>query len=88
MKTLITLAAATLLSTTAFADNLGNGPDMYQSSLNDHGSSVPTAVQPGVGDNYGSVLIRGGTHEHDDSGAWRDTGDLYGSILFDIDAVQ
>jgi hypothetical protein len=73
---------STSLSAAAFDNKVFNGsPDLYEGLADS--SSLPTAVQPGVGDSYASVLYSGGiadspTTEH------KGTNDAYGSILLDI----
>ncbi len=86
MKTIIATAAALLISTSVFAagswTDVGND-DQYGGVYFDSTASSNHAVQPGIGDAYGSILM--------DTGPGDVTGepqpghsDNYGSILLDL----
>ena len=83
MKTIIA-SAAMLLSTSVFAGPFAvtQDPNQYDGS---EGSKVfPTAVQPGIGDNYGSSFLfktgfTKGEHMPSQGGE-----DAYGSTLLDL----
>lgn len=84
MKTIIaTAAAALLLATSAFAGSWSDNNDLFGAVYFDEVASSSHAVQPGVGDSYGSILLDEG-----DGGATGDPqpghSDNYGSVLFDI----
>ncbi len=86
MKTIIATAAALLLSTSAFAasswTDVGND-DQYGAVYFDSTASSSHAVQPGVGDAYGSILMDtgpGGVSGDPQPGH----ADNYGSILLDL----
>ena len=88
------LIAALLLSGSAFADNYRGDPDMQPSILNDHAAGARfTAVEPGIGDEYGNVLVGGritATAAPAGSGdlSRSDNVDLDGNVLVDIGAYH
>ena len=82
----IVLSVALLLSSSAFAGTFNSSfeadnPDLY--SGNADSRQLSTAVQPGIGDAYGSVLLSGGITDSRHV-AQKGTNDGYGNILIDI----
>ena len=77
-------AIAALMSSLAGVFNApfeeGN-PDLYSGVS--ESSRLPTAIQPGIGDAYGSMLLPGGLSERPHVHQ-KGTNDGYGSILIDI----
>ena len=87
MKTLTATAAALILSGSAMAGGFNSdNPDAYGSVLADLGkshTSMSTAVEPGIGDQYGSVLL---TKERANMNSAKGSGntDSYNSVIFDV----
>jgi hypothetical protein len=85
MKTLV-LTAAMILSTNLYAsafDVTGKNHDLYDGFP--ESTQLPTAVQPGIGDNYGSSILHSG-QGYAQSVAKPQGGldEGYGSILIDV----
>jgi hypothetical protein len=93
MKMKIVLAAATMiLSANVYAtsyDDLyeiaGNNHDQYIGSTSS--SSLPTAVQPGIGDQYASSLLYSDGFSKGKSVTHSGFGDGYASSLIDLGAA-
>lgn len=90
MKTYIAAIAGVLMSlgmvsgvTAGSANDAWSSSDNYGSVLFDEGGSKATAIQPGVGDAYGSVLFDDATGTPG-SDPQPGNADNYGSVLFDI----
>jgi hypothetical protein len=85
MKKMIMILAM-LVSNTIYAsafDVTGNNPDLYDGLPSS--TSLPTAIQPGIGDSYGSSILNSGlgyAKTSDTIQAGLDEG--YGSILIDV----
>jgi hypothetical protein len=82
----LTFTAALLLSGNLYAGiyggfgDVGNA-DIYRGS--DDSRSLHTAVQPGIGDSYGSAVLKGGFSDRARSDS-HGTNDAYGSVLLDV----
>ena len=77
----IAFLASTQLSADVFTQVFDGNPDLYDGYAD--AQDLPTAVQPGVGDAYGSVLLPGG-YADSPTAERQGTHDGYGSILIDI----
>ncbi|MES9939323.1 MAG: hypothetical protein ABW104_13375 [Candidatus Thiodiazotropha sp. 6PLUC2] len=82
----IMLAAAMILSTNLYAgafDVTGNNPDLYDGLADS--SSQPTAIQPGIGDSYGSSILHSGKgYARSVAKPQGGMDEGYGSILIDV----
>jgi hypothetical protein len=82
----LTFTAALLLSGNLYAGIYSGFGDVGNSDIyrgNDDSSSLPTAVQPGIGDSYGSAVLKSGFADRarsDNHG----TNDGYGNVLLDV----
>jgi hypothetical protein len=85
MKKVI-IAVAMMISSNIYAsafDVTGNNPDLYD-GLSDS-TSLPTAIQPGVGDSYGSSILNSGKgYAKTDDKIQGGLDEGYGSILIDV----
>ncbi|MES9991656.1 MAG: hypothetical protein ABW098_06845 [Candidatus Thiodiazotropha sp.] len=88
---MILATAAMILSTNLYAtayDELygviSNGHDFYIGSSTSN--TLPTAVQPGIGDQYGSSFLYSGGVVSSNSKAQPGHGDGYASSLIDVGA--
>lgn len=82
----IVLSVALILSSGAYAGTFNSAFEVGNSDLYDgvaNSQKLPTAVQPGIGDAYGSVLLPGGLAQSRHV-AQKGSNDGYGSILIDI----
>ncbi|MEN8178960.1 MAG: hypothetical protein ABFS39_10095 [Pseudomonadota bacterium] len=82
----IALTAALILSSGVYAGTFNSSFEAGNSDLYDgvgDSQKLPTAVQPGIGDAYGSVLLPGG-YADSQHVVQKGTNDGYGSILIDI----
>jgi hypothetical protein len=82
----ITLTAALLLSGNLYAGIYSGFGDVGNSDIyrgNEDSSSLPTAVQPGIGDSYGSAVLKSGFADRASS-ASHGSNDAYGSVLLDV----
>jgi hypothetical protein len=91
MKILLATAAM-ILSTNLYAtsyddlyDVIGNAHDQYLGSINS--KTLPTAVQPGIGDQYGSSFLYSEGFSKRASKAHTGFGDGYASSLIDVGAA-
>jgi hypothetical protein len=85
MKTLA-ITAAMILSTNLYAsafDVTGENHDLYDGYPDS--KQLPTAVQPGIGDNYGSSILHSGKgYAQSVAKAQGGLDEGYGSILIDV----
>jgi hypothetical protein len=85
MKTLLTVSAL-LLSGNLYAGIYSGFGDVGNSDIyrgNEDSSSLPTAVQPGIGDSYGSAVLKSGFADRASSDS-NGSNDAYGSVLLDV----
>ena len=80
MKKIIAMSTALLLVGGAYA--AGENQDLY--SGNSDSKKFSTAVQPGVGDQYGSVLFINEKPDGTPNEAQSGSNDGYGSVLRDM----
>ncbi|MCU7920648.1 MAG: hypothetical protein KZQ88_12870 [Candidatus Thiodiazotropha sp. (ex Dulcina madagascariensis)] len=86
MKKII-ITAAMILSTNLYAsafDVTGQNHDLY-AGLPDS-TQLPTAVQPGIGDSYGSSILHSGGYADSRHTVQNGIDEGYGSILIDVGA--
>ncbi len=86
MKTLLTVSAL-LLSGNLYAGIYGGFGDVGNNDLyrgSNASSMVPTAVQPGIGDNYGSAFLSKDGFIDRTPVRNQGTNDAYGSVLLDV----
>ncbi|MEW8028740.1 MAG: hypothetical protein AB2792_09840 [Candidatus Thiodiazotropha sp.] len=89
----ILLATATMiLSANLYATSyddlygvVGNNHDQYIGSS--YSNSLPTAIQPGIGDQYGSSFLYSEGFSNSGHKAQRGFSDGYGSSLIDVGAA-
>ncbi|MCU7906019.1 MAG: hypothetical protein KZQ76_09185 [Candidatus Thiodiazotropha sp. (ex Epidulcina cf. delphinae)] len=86
MKKVI-VTAAMILSTNLYAgafDVTGNNHDLYDGFADS--TKLPTAVQPGIGDSYGSSILHSGGYADSPHTVQNGIDEGYGSILIDVGA--
>ena len=86
MKTML-ITAAMIMSTNLYAsafDVTGNNHDLYAGYSGS--TSLPTAVQPGIGDSYGSSILYSGGYADTRHTPQKGVDEGYGSILIDVGA--
>ncbi|MCU7920647.1 MAG: hypothetical protein KZQ99_18375 [Candidatus Thiodiazotropha sp. (ex Dulcina madagascariensis)] len=84
MKKVI-VTAAMILSTNLYAsafDVTGNNHDLYDGFAGS--TKLPTAVQPGIGDSYGSSILHSGGYADTKHTFHGGIDEGYGSILIDV----
>ncbi|MCG7897729.1 MAG: hypothetical protein JAY85_04640 [Candidatus Thiodiazotropha weberae] len=83
----IILTAAMILSTNLYAgafDVTGQNPDLYEGTA--ESTQLATAVQPGIGDSYGSSILHTGGYADTRHTTQNGVDEGYGSILIDVGA--
>ncbi|MEW8627517.1 MAG: hypothetical protein AB2551_17350 [Candidatus Thiodiazotropha sp.] len=83
----IVLTAAMILSTNLYAgafDVTGQNPDLYAGTADS--TQLATAVQPGIGDSYGSSILHSGGYAETRHTVQNGLDEGYGSILIDVGA--
>ena len=84
MKTFI-VTAAMILSTSLYAspfDVTGQNHDLYDGFPGS--TKLPTAIQPGIGDSYGSSILHSGGYADTRHTPQKGLDEGYGSILLDV----
>jgi hypothetical protein len=84
MKT-FTVIAAMIFSTSLYAstfDVTGQNPDLYDGFSDS--TKLATALQPGIGDSYGSSILHTGGYANTVHTSQSGLDEGYGSILIDV----